>query len=83
MPAAQSNGDGNVKYVCPMHPHVVSDVPGTCPICGMNLEKVSIGGVGEEVVVGVSGGMQQALGMRSEQVTKGTLWKLVKTIGTV
>ncbi|WP_299802817.1 efflux RND transporter periplasmic adaptor subunit [uncultured Shewanella sp.] len=82
-PAAQSSGDGNIKYVCPMHPHVVSDVPGSCPICGMDLEKVTIGGVGEEVVVGVSGGMQQALGMRSEQVTEGTLWKLVKTIGTV
>ncbi|GIU40174.1 RND transporter MFP subunit [Shewanella sairae] len=82
-PAAQSSGDGNIKYVCPMHPHVVSDVPGSCPICGMDLEKVTVGGVGEEVVVGVSGGMQQALGMRSEQVTKGTLWKLVKTIGTV
>ncbi|ABV89298.1 efflux RND transporter periplasmic adaptor subunit [Shewanella pealeana] len=82
-PAAQSSGDGNVKYVCPMHPHVVSDVPGSCPICGMDLEKVTIGGVGEEVVVGVSGGMQQALGMRSEQITEGTLWKLVKTIGTV
>ncbi|WP_414628802.1 efflux RND transporter periplasmic adaptor subunit [Shewanella colwelliana] len=83
MPAAQSSGDGNVKYVCPMHPHVVSDVPGTCPICGMNLEKVTMGEVGEEVVVGVSGGMQQALGMRSETIGKGTLWKLVKTIGTV
>nr|WP_248674501.1 efflux RND transporter periplasmic adaptor subunit [Shewanella colwelliana] len=83
MPAAQSSGDGNVKYVCPMHPHVVSDVPGTCPICGMNLEKVTLGEVGEEVVVGVSGGMQQALGMRSETVGEGTLWKLVKTIGTV
>lgn len=83
MPAAQSSGDGNVKYVCPMHPHVVSDVPGTCPICGMNLEKVTLGEVGEEVVVGVSGGMQQALGMRSETVDEGTLWKLVKTIGTV
>ncbi len=83
IPAAQSSGDGNVKYVCPMHPHVVSDVPGTCPICGMNLEKVNVGAATEEVVVGVSGGMQQALGMRSEQVTKGTLWKLVKTIGTV
>ena len=83
IPAAQSSGDGNVKYVCPMHPHVVSDVPGTCPICGMNLEKVNVGAATEEVVVGVTGGMQQALGMRSEQVTKGTLWKLVKTIGTV
>lgn len=83
VPAAQSNNDGNIKYVCPMHPHVVSDVPGSCPICGMDLEKVTVGGIGEEVVVGVSGGMQQALGMRSEQVTEGTLWKLVKTIGTV
>lgn len=81
--AAQSNSDGNIKYVCPMHPHVISDEQGTCPICGMNLEKVTMGAVGEEITVDVSGGMQQALGMRSEQVTEGTLWKLVKTIGTV
>ncbi|MDB2387080.1 efflux RND transporter periplasmic adaptor subunit [Shewanella sp.] len=83
VPAAQNNADGNVKYVCPMHPHAISDEAGTCPICGMNLEKVSVGGATEEVVVSVSGGMQQALGMRSEQVSKGTLWKLVKTVGTV
>ena len=83
VPTAQSNNDGNIKYVCLMHPHVVSDVPGSCPICGMDLEKVTVGGISEEVVVGVSGGMQQALGMRSKQVTEGTLWKLVKTIGTV
>ena len=83
VPAAKNADDGGVKYVCPMHPHVVSDVPGSCPICGMDLEKVIVGGAAEEVVVGVSGGMQQALGMRSEQVNKGTLWKLVKTIGTV
>lgn len=79
-----STNNANIKYVCPMHPHVVSDVPGSCPICGMNLEQVTMGGaIGEDVVVGVSGGMQQALGMRSETVSKGTLWKLVKTIGTV
>ena len=83
LPAKSAQAASNIKYVCPMHPHVVSDAPGTCPICGMNLEKVTLGDVGEEVVVGVSGGMQQALGMRSETVTEGTLWKLVKTIGTV
>ncbi|MBS1681480.1 MAG: efflux RND transporter periplasmic adaptor subunit [Bacteroidetes bacterium] len=24
-------------YTCPMHPTVISDRPGTCPVCGMNL----------------------------------------------
>ena len=27
-----------VRYVCPMHPEVVSDRPGACPKCGMALE---------------------------------------------
>lgn len=27
-------------YRCPMHPHIVSDRPGTCPICHMDLQKV-------------------------------------------
>ena len=28
------------KYTCPMHPQVVRDGPGSCPICGMALEPV-------------------------------------------
>lgn len=28
------------KYTCPMHPHILRDGPGKCPICGMNLEPV-------------------------------------------
>lgn len=27
----------SVRYHCPMHPHVKSDQPGDCPICGMKL----------------------------------------------
>lgn len=26
------------KYTCPMHPEIVRDGPGTCPLCGMALE---------------------------------------------
>lgn len=25
------------KYTCPMHPQIIQDKPGTCPICGMDL----------------------------------------------
>lgn len=28
-----------VSYTCPMHPEVVSDKPGQCPKCGMDLVK--------------------------------------------
>ncbi|MBS2012500.1 MAG: efflux RND transporter periplasmic adaptor subunit [Deltaproteobacteria bacterium] len=28
------------KYHCPMHPQIVSDAPGECPICHMNLEPI-------------------------------------------
>lgn len=28
-------------YTCPMHPEVVSDKPGQCPKCGMDLEPKS------------------------------------------
>src|SRR5436309_7882068 len=28
----------HTEYTCPMHPEVVRDSPGACPICGMALE---------------------------------------------
>lgn len=29
---------GSREYTCPMHPQVIRDRPGACPICGMTLE---------------------------------------------
>src|SRR5262245_17770715 len=29
------------KWQCPMHPGITYDHPGTCPICGMTLVKIS------------------------------------------
>ena len=31
-------------YICPMHPTVVSDKPGSCPICGMDLVEKEVDG---------------------------------------
>lgn len=30
------------KHTCPMHPEVVQDGPGSCPLCGMDLEPMEI-----------------------------------------
>src|SRR6266851_1959525 len=36
------------KWTCPMHPEVVADGPGACPICGMALEPRSVSAHEEE-----------------------------------
>jgi len=38
-------------YTCPMHPEIIRDKPGNCPICGMQLVKKETGG---EKIIGVS-----------------------------
>ena len=37
MAEPEVRGEG-VTYTCPMHPEIVRDAPGNCPICGMTLE---------------------------------------------
>jgi len=43
--AADSHGSsataGSGPYTCPMHPDIIQDMPGDCPICGMALEPVT------------------------------------------
>ncbi len=37
-PTEPSPATEHTQYTCPMHPQIVRDAPGTCPICGMALE---------------------------------------------
>lgn len=72
------------KYVCPMHPQIVKDEPGTCPICGMDLvEKLMDSGAGKYPEVALSGAVVQNMGVRTTRVERGTLWKYIRTLGRV
>src|ERR1700682_231695 len=35
---AAAPAPAGASFTCPMHPEIVSDAPGACPICGMALE---------------------------------------------
>lgn len=81
-------------YRCPMHPHIVSDRPGTCPICHMDLQKVDndagpdanvATGETPEGRAGVSLNLerQQLIGVTYGKVKKEILTKEINATGKV
>ncbi len=75
------------KYVCPMHPQIVRDHEGSCPICGMDLVKQKFDLSAESPTIGVkqtgADGLKQGLAIRTIKVQKTTLWKYIPTFGRV
>jgi Cu(I)/Ag(I) efflux system membrane fusion protein len=76
------------EFYCPMHPHVVQDAAGSCPICGMTLAKRARGakpelpaGVTARVALGPSR-VEQA-GITTSTVAYEALNQTVTTVGSV
>jgi Cu(I)/Ag(I) efflux system membrane fusion protein/cobalt-zinc-cadmium efflux system membrane fusion protein len=48
--AADSTGSGTekVQYTCSMHPFIIRDEPGLCPICGMELTPLRTAAAGQQ-----------------------------------
>ena len=82
--------DDNIDYyTCTMHPSVHSAVPGTCPICGMDLVPVYKSGMGAAAAAAsdkpseftVSTDRQQMIGVTYVAVAKIPLRSTVRTVG--
>ena len=74
----------NPKYVCPMHPQIIKDEEGSCPICGMDLvEKIIEDSTDKAPIVSIRGEIIQSMGLRTDKVKKDTLWKYIKTVGRI
>jgi Cu+-exporting ATPase len=42
-PPAPPPAGRKARWTCPMHPQIIRDAPGNCPICGMALEPMDVG----------------------------------------
>ncbi len=77
-----------IVFYCPMHPHVVQDEPGSCPICGMPLAKRQRGEA-QTLPAGVLSRVQLAptrmaqAGIATAEVAYAPLSQSVTTIGYV
>lgn len=73
-------------YVCPMHPEIRSDKPGTCPICGMKLVEAKLDMVdaaADESEVRISPDVVNNLGVRTVPVVRKTIVRRVETPGFI
>jgi membrane fusion protein, copper/silver efflux system len=92
--AAAGAAPARATYQCPMHPTVVQDHPGDCPICGMKLVAMQAGPGGAPAsdaattpsglaTVSIDPQRQQLIGLRTASVTRGPVGGNVRTIGRV
>ncbi len=76
-------------YTCPMHPSVVSDKPGTCPICGMTLVKrlpqqnVPVGEIGNLESVSLSATQRVMANVSTEPVGRRAFVHKINAVGLV
>lgn len=73
-----------VQYTCSMHPFIIRDEPGTCPICGMDLVPVKKGeGGAHSAAISVDPVTTQNMGVRLAPATRLDLTRSLRTVGTV
>ena len=76
-----------ILYSCGMHPQVIQDHRGDCPICGMKLTPIRNYGTDtnamNSTVIAVDAATQQNMNLRTTEIQRGPLRKIVRTVGTI
>ena len=84
-------------YTCGMHPQIIRDAPGDCPICGMKLTPIfkptnTVAGSAAKPadnrdngsdVIAIDPTTIQKMGLRTALVTRGPLKRQIRTVGVV
>ena len=79
-PAAEQSAE---LHTCGMHPQVVQEGPGSCPICGMDLTPMGAATAPMDGAVQISPGVIQQIGVETAPVEKTTVFRHIRTIGEV
>jgi multidrug efflux pump subunit AcrA (membrane-fusion protein) len=86
--------ESRTLYTCGMHPQIIRDEPGNCPICGMKLTPMrrsgqamqpgAVAGAGaEDTAIAIDPVTIQNMGIRTGVVALGPLRRLIRTVGTI
>jgi len=83
--ASASQTDAQL-YQCSMHPNIVSEKPGTCPICAMDLQpvkQIKAKGIPGRSPVELTAQQRQLINVRLAPVTAAPSVKTLRTVGVL
>ncbi|MGH8017372.1 MAG: efflux RND transporter periplasmic adaptor subunit [Opitutaceae bacterium] len=84
--AAPKASDAKQLYQCSMHPNIVSEKPGACPICGMDLQpvkKIDAPGIAGRSPVELTAQQQQLINIRVAPVVRDHVAQEIRAVGII
>jgi len=83
-----ADSSGKKLFTCGMHPWIIQDHPGNCPICGMKLEPVhktasAAAPSAASSAIAVDPATVQLMNLQTTEITRGPLRRTLRTVGTI
>lgn len=81
VPSAQA---AKQLYTCGMHPQIIRDQPGDCPICGMKLQPIlGDGAAAADTSIQIDAATVQRMNLKTATVRRGPAAREIRTVGAV